>query len=162
MSEFADIRLRPSSPADEPFLFAVYASTRAEELAVTGWPEQVKTAFCHQQSTAQHAHYRQHYPGTEYLIIEHGGTPAGRLYIDRCPDEIRIIDIALLPAHRGHGIGTHLLTEIIAEGKASQRPVTIHVERRNPALRLYERLGFLIKDDQGIYLFMARPPDDPT
>jgi ribosomal protein S18 acetylase RimI-like enzyme len=80
------------------------------------------------------------------------GEPARRLYLHRGDTEIRIVDIALLPEHRGKGVGTTLLRDVIAEGKR----VTIHVERMNPALRLYERLGFEVAEDKGVYLLLER------
>lgn len=147
------MRLRAAA-ADEPLLRAVYASTRAEELAVTGWSDAQKAAFCDQQFTAQDAHYRAHYPGAQFSIIERGGVPAGRLYVARWEREIRIMDIALLPGHRGAGIGTKLLRELQDEARTAGKALSIHVEKFNPALRLYERLGFRAKEDRGVYLLM--------
>ncbi len=68
------------------------------------------------------------------------------------------MDIALLPERRNEGIGTHLLKSLIHESEASGKILSIHVERFNPALRLYERLGFRQKADKGVYLLMIRPP----
>lgn len=82
------------------------------------------------------------------------GRPAGRLYVARWPAEIRIVDISLLPEHRGHGIGTALLGDLTAEAAAAGTPLTIHVERFNPALRLYQRLGFVAVGDAGVYLLL--------
>jgi ribosomal protein S18 acetylase RimI-like enzyme len=67
---------------------------------------------------------------------------------------MRIIDIALLPAWRGRGIGGRLLRGLQEEAAAGSKPLTIHVERMNPALRLYERLGFALREDKGVYLFL--------
>jgi ribosomal protein S18 acetylase RimI-like enzyme len=86
------------------------------------------------------------------------GEPAGRLYVRRGDREIRIVDIALLPERRGNGIGTSLLRDLLAEADATGKSVTIHVERFNPALRLYERLGFAVAEDKGVYLFLERLP----
>ena len=144
--------LRPATPADEAFLFAVYAATREEELAVVAWSTAAKDAFLGMQFAAQDSYYRQHLPDATFDVVTVNGVPAGRLYVDRRDMEIRVIDIALLPDHRGRGVGTALLRDIIAEGKR----VTIHVERENPALRLYERLGFEVAEDKGVYLFLER------
>src|ERR1700746_2508336 len=89
-------RLRAATPEDEQFLRAVYASTRAEELARVPWSDEQKRAFTDMQFAAQEADYRRHYPNAQYLVIEVLGVPAGRLSVDRCETEIRIIDIALL------------------------------------------------------------------
>ncbi len=148
------ITFRPSSDADREFLQAVYAGTRAEELAVTRWSEHEKARFCQQQFAAQDAHYRQHYPAATFSVIERDGWPIGRLYVDRSEQEIRIMDIALLPEHRGAGIGTKLLRELQEEARSARKALSIHVEKFNPALRLYERLGFCTREDKGVYLLM--------
>lgn len=146
--------LRPVTSSDASFLAEVYASTRMEELAVTGWTDGEKTSFCQFQFEAQDAHYREHYPTAVYQVIEEDGRPVGRLYVDRWKEEIRIMDIALLPLHRGKGVGTRLLGNLQEEAASSGRKLTIHVERLNPALRLYERLGFRISEDKGVYLLL--------
>ena len=68
------------------------------------------------------------------------------------------MDISLLPEHRNRGIGTTLLKELFAESAATEKPVTIHVEKYNPAMRLYERLGFVPIADRGVYLLLQRVP----
>lgn len=152
MSEL--VRLRAAAPEDAEFLCAVYASTRAEELAVTSWSDEQKVEFCRMQFTAQAEHYRQRYPNARNLVIEHRGTAIGRLYVDRWEREIRIMDITLLPEHRGAGTGTRLLRELMDEARAASKTLSVHVEKFNPALRLYERLGFCTKEDKGVYLLM--------
>lgn len=156
--EAGAVTLRSSTPADEPFLAALYASTRAEELAVTGWDEAQKARFCRAQFDAQSAHYRQHYAEASAQIVERAGVPAGRLIVARWPREIRIVDLALAPEHRGNGIGTRLLHALQAEAHAAGKVLSIHVERMNPALRLYQRLGFAEVDDKGVYLLMEWRP----
>lgn len=148
------LRLRPATPADEPFLREVYASTRAEELAAVPWTDEQKQAFTDSQFTAQDTHYRAHYPTAQFLVIEDAGTAIGRLYVDHWAREIRIMDIALLPRFRGAGIGSHLLGDLQKEALGAGKALSIHVEKFNPALRLYERLGFRVQEDKGIYLLM--------
>ena len=152
------ITLRPATDDDLPLLERVYASTRAEELAALPWDDAAKTAFVRQQFAAQHHHYRAYYTGTEFLVVLRDGAPVGRLYLARWPSEIRIMDVALLPEHRGAGIGARLLADVLAEGDAAGKRVSIHVERHNPALRLYARLGFRPSADRGVYLFLEREP----
>ena len=148
------LRLRTATPEDERFLRVVYASTRAEELARVPWSDEQKRAFTDMQFAAQDADYRRNYPDAQYSIIEVQGVPAGRLYVDRCKNEIRIIDITLLPEHRRAGIGTKLLRELQDEARTADKALTIHVEKFNPALRLYRRLGFKQTEDKGVYLFL--------
>ena len=147
-------RLRPATPEDEQFLRAVYAGTRAEELARVPWSDEQKRAFTDMQFAAQDADYRRNYPDAQYSIIEVRGVPAGRLYVDRGKKEILIIDIALLPEHRRAGIGTKLLRELQDEARTAGKALTIRVEKFNPALRLYQRLGFQQIEDKGVYLFL--------
>ena len=147
-------RLRAAAPADARFLRAVYAATRAEELARVPWSDEQKRAFTDMQFAAQDADYRRNYPDAQYSIIEVQGVPAGRLYVDRGKKEILIIDIALLPEHRRAGIGTKLLRELQHEARIAGKVLTIHVEKFNPALRLYQRLGFQQIEDKGVYLFL--------
>lgn len=156
----AMISLRPIKPEDDSFLASLYASTRAEELAVTGWSEEDKALFCRRQFDAQTAHYVEKYAGASLQIIERAGVPVGRLYVARWEREIRIMDIALLPEHRGSGIGTKLLRELQDEARSAGKSLTIHVERFNPALRLYERLGFRQIEDKGVYLLMSWGTND--
>jgi ribosomal protein S18 acetylase RimI-like enzyme len=152
---------RPDVAAEDlAFLRQVYASTRAEELAMTGWPAAQIEAFIDQQFSAQHQFYLAHYPGALFTIIEDGGQPAGRLYLHHRPAEIRIMELSLLPAFRARGTGTHLLRQVQAEGQRTGRQVTIHVERFNPALRLYDRLNFHLLEDRGVYLFLGWQPLD--
>ena len=148
------LRLRAATPEDEQFLRAVYAGTRAEELARVPWSDEQKRAFTDMQFAAQDAHYRRHYPTAQYSIIEVQEVPAGRLYVGRFEKEILIIDIALLPEHRRAGIGTKLLRELQDEARTVGKALTIHVEKFNPALRLYQRLGFQQIEDKGVYLFL--------
>ena len=144
--------LRPSGPRDRELLYRVYASTRAEELANVPWDDEAIDGFLRAQFDAQDRWWREHYEGASFDVVLVDGEPAGRLYTFATEDEIRIVDIALLPAFRGGGIGSALLRDVLADG----RRVTIHVERMNPALRLYERLGFKLAEDRGVYLFLAR------
>jgi ribosomal protein S18 acetylase RimI-like enzyme len=148
------ILTRPVTLGDRDFLAAVYASTRAEELSVTDWSDEEKAHFCRMQFTAQDAHYRQHYPTAQYFVIEIDDVPAGRFYVDHWSKEIRVMDIALLPAHRGQGVGTHLLTQLMRQATCDGKALSIHVERHNPALTLYQRLGFTMAEDKGVYLLL--------
>lgn len=151
--------LRPASPEDEDFLKKVYAGTRMDELALTDWDEKTKGNFITMQFAAQSEYYRQVYPDAEYYVVIADGLHTGRLYLAKLKEEIRIIDIAVLPEFRNRGIGTSLLKAVLGTGSQCGKPVTIHVERMNPALRLYERLGFRSVEDKGVYLFLRWSPE---
>jgi len=152
------ISFRKVHEEDFPFLRKVYRSTREEELLQAGMSEEDKSRFIEFQFNAQHAYYTQAYKNAEFNLILVDNLPAGRLYIWRTKTQIRIMDIALLPDFRGKGVGTKILQSIIQESEKSGKKVAIHVEYFNPALRLYERLGFIKVDDSGIYFYMERLP----
>lgn len=152
------VALRPMGSADMQFLLELYATTRADELALVDWTVEQKAAFVQHQFAAQHAHWQENYTDTSWDIIVSEDRPIGRLYVARWQDEIRIVDIALLPEHRGAGIGTALMRSLFDEADESGRKVTVHVEVFNPARRLYERLGFVPAAEVGVYLLMERLP----
>jgi ribosomal protein S18 acetylase RimI-like enzyme len=152
------ITLRPIHPGDEPFLYGVYASTREEELAPLPWDSAQKEAFLRMQFTAQQRFYQEQFPSAAFDVILRGDLPIGRLYVERRPDEIRVVDIALLPEYRRAGVGSVLMGQLLAEADAGGKPVRIHVEQYNPALRFYERLGFTVVGNTGVYYLMERQP----
>jgi len=160
------IALREVTTDDTEFLVGVYASARAEELARVAWDDATKDAFIRMQFAAQDSFWRAQKPGAQFAVVTVDGEPAGRLYVDRLPAEIRIVDIALLPSHRDRGIGTRLLAGVLEEGRRAQLPVTIHVEQFNRARALYERLGFTQISTTGVYDLLERRPapllDQPT
>jgi ribosomal protein S18 acetylase RimI-like enzyme len=127
-------------------------------LAATGWSDELKDAFLRSQFDAQDRHYRDVYPDAAYDVIYAGALPAGRLYVARRAGDLRVIDISLLPAFRGKGIGSAILGNLIDEAAAGNRSISVHVERDNRARRLYERLGFAAADTHGLYVLMVRAP----
>lgn len=150
--------LRPITDADLPFLRRLYATTRREEMALVPWAEEEKAAFLDMQFEAQHSFYTEQFPAATFDVVTVDGHAAGRLYVDCRADEVRLIDIALLPEWRRRGIGSELLRRILEEAEAAGKPVRIHVERHNPALGLYESLGFDRLEDQGVYQLMEWRP----
>src|SRR5215470_2828664 len=152
------VSFRPIRPDDAAFLYEVYASTRTEGLALVDWDEAHTAAFLPMQFAAQHQFYQERSTQTDFLLMLRDAVPVGRLYVARWQDEIRIVDIALLLPYRHAGIGSAILRDLLAEAAAAHKPVRIPVEQCNPALRLYERLGFVSIEDKGVYLFMEWSP----
>lgn len=153
------VSLRPITPEDMAFLLRLYRSTREEELAmVVDWSEEQKDWFIRMQFDAQHAWYQEHYIGASFDVVLVDGEPAGRLYVHRREKEIRLVDISLLPEVRGRGLGTTLLRDLCTEAEMAGKPLTIHVEKYNPAMRLYQRLGFTCIDENGPYDLMEWKP----
>ncbi len=150
------VALRPATEADRDFLARVYASTREQELAQVPLSPEQKAAFLRQQFEAQSAHYESNYTETSFDVVLVDGEPAGRLIVARWAEELRIVDIAMLPQQRGRGVGGRLMGELLAEADERGVKASIHVERANPAMRFYERLGFVPAGEHGVYLLMER------
>ena len=153
------LTLRPVGTGDDDFLYRVYASTRMDEMALVDWADEQKEAFLQMQFQAQTKHYRLQYPNAEYQIIQRqDGLPIGRLIVDRSRGSILLMDIALLPEFRNAGIGTTIMQDLMAEAALKNRSILLHVEVFNPAMKLYERLGFVKSSEQGIYHEMVWKP----
>ena len=152
------ISLRPYQDYDRDFLFKLYASTRMDEIAPFGWPPVQQEAFLRMQFTAQQQWYSMSYAQAGHQIIEQDGVPIGRLMVSREKPAAVLVDIALLPEHRGKGIGGALIRDLIRQCDQQKLPLQLQVLKTNPALRLYERLGFLRTAEDQIYIQMERQP----
>ncbi|HLG15591.1 MAG TPA: GNAT family N-acetyltransferase [Blastocatellia bacterium] len=150
----APISLRPVCPDDEPFLYALYSSTRIDEISPFGWDETQQRSFFALQFKAQQQHWSTQFPDADHHIIVVGDRPAGRLLVNRTSAEIRLGDISLLPDDRNRGIGASLIRQLQAEAARDNLPLTLHVAKSNRAIRLYERLGFVTVGDIGSHFKM--------
>ena len=154
------IALRPVREQDVDFLRAVYACTRIEELTRAGLDPAQRKTFTDMQFAAQSADYRRRYPNGNHDIVLLGQKPIGRLYIGRSDAEIRILDVTILPDHRGAGVGSQLLRRLLDEARASNRRIQIYLDNESPAERLFERLGFVRIERQDLSsLYEWRPPN---
>lgn len=152
------ITLRPVSESDDPFLFNLYASTRAAEMALVPWSDSEKQAFLEMQFRAQKTSYAKEYAGAQHAVISRDGDPVGRLYLDRSQDRFHILDITVADACRNQGIGSVVLREILQEANRADKPTTIYVENFNPSLRLFERLGFRVAAVKDVQILLERRP----
>ena len=155
-------RFQAINDNDLPLLAAIYASSRHDELVLAGWPEEQRSLFLQQQFNCQHQHYKQTYPIASYDLILYKDQVIGRLYVDRRPESIHIIDITLLPPFRNLGLGTEIISSLFSEARSRDegRLVSLSVERLNPAMNLYHTLGFRISyDDDDIYIGMQWQAD---
>lgn len=152
------IGFRDAEPRDEPFLKALYRSTREPELDLTGWEDAQKQAFADSQFALQDRHYREHYRGAAFLVIERAGEPIGRLYLHATEREVRVMDVALVAAARGAGLGTTIMQAILDGAARNRAAVTLHVESFNRARSLYGRLGFREETVDGVHIRMRRDP----
>ncbi len=147
------VRLRPATAADTTLLVEVYAASRADELDRATWQPGQREAFERMQFDLQDRQYRAAHPHGSFDVVEVDGHPAGRLYLSdpsESDDDIRIVDIALLPAFQRQGIGGALVRAVTDRAAAEGRTVSLHVETGHRASGLYERLGFRQVEDRGI------------
>lgn len=147
------INLRVANDDDAAFLLEVYASARANEMSMVPWNDEQKTAFLRFQFDQQHSSYHAQFPDASYDIILEDDQPIGRLYVRRA-EEIRILDITVLPQQRNRGVGISLLRKLLAEAAETSKPVSIWIEDFNPSMRLFERLGFSKIQGDGVNCLM--------
>lgn len=153
------VELRAVAPADEEFLLDVYASTRADEMALVDWSDETKRAFLRSQLTAQRHDYESRFPAADYRVILVEGRAAGRLWVARTAEQIRLLDIALLPEFQNRGVGELLLRGLVGESERAGLPLRHMVFQFNAGgMRFYERLGFVRVGTAGAYVEMERAP----
>lgn len=152
------MKLRSATPDDKPFLLSLFATTRSDELAFMNLDENQKQSFIAMQFEAQSRQYGMSYPQAQNSIILRNDAPVGRILLDRGEQQFTLVDVALLPAHRGAGIGTALIQDFAKEAAAGGKPIRLHVLTSSPAKRLYERLGFSPVGGDAVYLEMKWMP----
>ena len=140
------LTLRAATAQDQAFLRALHADVRADEVALAGWPRPLAEAFLDSQFDLQVRHYARAFPGADILLILADGAPIGRLYLHDSDQGRLIVEISLLAAWRGRGLGGALVRQIQAQSRRAGLPrCWLHVAHHNPAARrLYERLGFRV------------------
>ncbi len=149
------VLLRPVETVDMEFLFHVYANTRAEEMALTGWDEVAIEQFLRSQFSLREEHYHSYYSQANFDVILLGDQAIGYLYVERSSDELRVVDLAIQAGDRNHGVGTLIMTRLLDEAKTNNKPLNIQVIKNNfGAQRFYERLGFRFTGDEGMHFQM--------
>lgn len=139
-----DISLRPATAADEQFLKGVHHAARRWEFAflLQSGEAELYHKVMEQQYASQHQFYFAAFDQAHYGIIQWTDRPIGRLYVDYRDDEVRVLDIAILPEYRDRGIGRIVMTGVCLEAAMRRKPVRLHVHYLSRALRFYQRLGF--------------------
>ncbi len=151
------VSLRPATNDDESFLRQVFASTRLHEFGWLADQNQLE-ALIDMQFKLQRQQYAAGYPEAEHNIILCDGQPVGRLFVSEGEEQIILVDIALLPAAQNRGIGKFLIEALLARAGSVEKKVQLHVFKANPARRLYERLGFIIVNEDSMYFEMICKP----
>ncbi len=150
--------LRPATPEDNEFLYQLYASTRADELDAAGFQASEREAFCRMQFGLRQHHYGVYFANAVDRILLWDGQAIGRELVLRDTQWIELIDIAILPTHRGRGIGSALLQDLIKESVERRLPIHLFADQGSRAQMLYQRHGFVIAEDHAPHWFMRRAP----
>lgn len=157
----AGVHARATEAADQGFLRELYASTRDEEMRATGWSPSRCRSFLDQQFDFQHRYYRAHHPHALFLLLLEGGTPIGRLYWRSEDTHATLIDMSLMPALRGQGLGSAILKLLTDGADHRGQCIELHVEPDNRAQRLYRRFGFEVAGHDSLHLRMRRSARSP-
>jgi GNAT superfamily N-acetyltransferase len=139
------LRLRPEAggAAEEAFLYLLFASNKAAETALMPVSAEQKETLLQIQYRSMSATYRHNFPQARFEVIELDRWPVGRLVTDVGSECVRYVDIALLPQACGIGLGSALMTAVLAEPRRLGLPARVHVLSHNFAsLRLMRRVGF--------------------
>jgi GNAT superfamily N-acetyltransferase len=146
---------RPAGAADEAFLRELYATTRPD---LAGWDDGAREAFVDLQLRAQRRDWQSAYPGSTDEVLLVDGRPVGRLWVAWLPAACVLVDMILRPEHRRAGLGTRVVTEILAEADRRGVPARLAVERTNaPSLAFCGRLGFVETGGDQVYVNLERP-----
>lgn len=150
------ITLRSQTNADDDFLYNLYCSTRDEELKKMRCDASQLEIFLNFQFNAQKVHYKHRYSNAKFDIILVNKRMAGRLYLSCDNQELRIVDISLLPEFRRQGYGTEILTMVTERARRNKLPVRLSVVLGNPAINLYKRLGFIVIAENPPYIELEK------
>jgi ribosomal protein S18 acetylase RimI-like enzyme len=150
--------LRPVTAEDGAFLLRLYGTTREDEMNAAGFPQEHRAAFVNMQFQAQQTHYHKFFPQAEHSLVLLGDKPVGRVWIDRSEREIHLLDIALLPEFCNQGLGAAVMRQLIAESGQKRLPISVYVLQHSPALRFYQRLGFVQTREEDFNLYLERQP----
>ena len=151
------ISLRAVRDEDEDFLYRLYADRRRDEMAMWGWDAAQQNAFLKMQFRAQSMGYATEFPQADHQLILADGEPVGRMIVHRGATQTTLVDIAILSECRNRGIGANVIGNLIADCEASGKPLVLHVNKGNPAIHLYQRLGFLPDGEDELAYKMSRP-----
>ncbi len=151
--------LREAVRADGDTLFNLFAISRAYLLAAVAGPDDLqRETLMRLQYQAQQNQYSSLYPNARQDLVCRQGDVIGQIQVAALDDELRLVDICLLPDYRNRGIGSALLRDLLDEAADAKKRVILHVSQGNPAACLYERHGFSHAGEQGLYWRMEWVP----
>ncbi len=146
----SEVARRLATPYDEPFLRSLFFAIRGAEFIRAGLSGEHLDLILNQQYQAMRSYYAQVFADAQYVIYEYEGHPIGyHATIDR--DTFHLIDISIVEDRRNLGLGTAQMRELQTEAQQRGKPMTLSVEKFNPARNLYLRLGFTVIEDGDVY-----------
>lgn len=154
------VRHRPVLPEDDAFLQKLYASTRAEEVALWGWPISQQELFLKMQCMAQQQSYHEQFPEGVHNLLLVEDIPIGQVFLHDIPTELHLVDISLIPEYQGRGIGSQLIQDLCRQAQHLHKPVRLQVLQFNRAQVLYHRLGFVITASADMRFHMEWRPQE--
>ena len=143
-----DIQLREARPADVDFARALYFETmRGMIEPLFGWDQR-----------RQEESFAEWFDLEQASIIMADGRDVGWMQTRANEGEVFLGSLYVIPEMQRRGIGTHVLRELIAQSKRSSQPLTLAVMKNNPAIHLYERLGFRLTHEDRYKFYMRVDP----
>ncbi len=148
------VTLRTAIADDRPFLARLFAACRADDFAPLGEPTAAQ--LLKGQFGLQYDSYHEQFDPAGDQIIQVRSEPIGRIWVNSNGGAWHLVDIAVLPEHRGHGVASTLLRDLIDQAKVNSATVSLYVRTDNiGAQRLYQRLGFTVTETVGSDLQMS-------
>lgn len=155
------LHCRPACAADQAFLREAFAQTRGQDLpsalAQQGADPALLASLLAMQFDAQRQHFARQHPGSMPWVIERHDQAVGQMWLHGGAEGLRLLDIAVLPAHRRQGVGAQCLQYLLRIADHHAWPVHLHVAMDNPVRHWYARLGFVLTDASGLHQAMTRP-----
>ena len=148
------IHLRPASATDDNFFLQLYQSSRGDDLRGLDWDEDRISEFLAMQYEAQKNFHATDFPNASDEVVLIDATPIGRLMVDRRADEIRLVEVALLPEFRNRGLGSEIIRNLQKDAGFQGKPLRLQVIRFSRAVGLFDRLGFTRTSETGTHLQM--------
>lgn len=154
-----DILLKRRTENDSEFFMKLFAEIKSSELQLNTWPEPIRTQMINMQFNAYESYMNVEFPDNKDYLILYQSAKAGRLQLNTDEMGIRIINISLSPPYRNKGIGAKIINDLTLEANQKNKPIFLDVDKINPALNLYSRLGFKIVLENEIKFTMAYTPE---
>lgn len=153
-----DYTLRLATPADHDLIYTLKAeSVRPYVEPIWGWDEAYQCAdFDRDFSAIQ-----------QFQVIEVDGRFVGFVQCCRSHSCCEVVELHLLQAYRGHGIGSHILHHLQEACMAQKLKLRIGCFKDNHrAKQLYEKLGFIQMEETATHYILETvaplPNDDPN